>query len=287
MQQKDVLLKIFGVRMPIIGMVHSLPLPGSPRYRKGDLERVYEFGVAEALRLKEGGVDGLLLENAGDVPFVKEQDIGYETAATMAALALEIRRATDLPLGVITVANAAKASLAIAQAAGACFVRVNQWANAYVANEGLIEGAAGAAMRYRSWIGADDVAIFADVHVKHGSHAITADRAISEQAIDNEFFDADVLIATGTRTGKETTIEEVQEVSAHVARPVIVGSGLSLANCRPLLTTADGAIIGSAVKTNERMHGGHVDVEKVRALMDVVAELREAAPRSADPSAAL
>jgi len=273
-RERDVMCDIFGVDRPIIGMVHSLPLPGSPRFKHHDLNEVVDFGIAEALRLKEGGVDGLLLENAGDVPFVKEAELGFETAAAMATLGLRIRQATGLPLGVITVANAARASIAIAQACGAGFVRVNQWANAYVANEGLIEGAAGVALRYRSWIGADDVRIFADVHVKHGSHAITADREIAEQAVDAAFFDADVLIATGTRTGSETTVQEVEEVRSRVANPVIVGSGLSLGNCRALLAVADGAIIGSSVKDNGRMHGGQVDIAKVKALMDVVIEIR-------------
>ena len=276
----DVLRNIFGVPIPVIGMVHSLPLPGSPRFGKRDLQAVYDFGVDEARRLKEGGVDGLLLENAGDVPFVKEADLGFETAACMTALGLLIRQATDLPLGIITVANAARASIAVAQACGASFVRVNQWANAYVANEGLVEGAAGRALRYRSWLGAEHVRVFADVHVKHGSHAITADRSIAEQAIDAEFFDADVLIATGTRTGSETTVEEVTQVRARVATPVIVGSGVSLENCHELLTVADGAIIGSSVKDNNRMHGGHVDITKVSALMDKVRELRKSASHS-------
>lgn len=281
LRSQGVLHSIFGVDRPIIGMVHSWPLPGSPRFKHHDLESVVDFGVAEALRLKEGGVDGLLLENAGDVPFVKESDIGFETAASMAMLGLRIRQETGLPLGVITVANAAKVAIAVAQAAGASFVRVNQWVNAYVANEGFIEGAAGTALRYRSWIGADTVRIFADVHVKHGSHAITADREISEQAIDAAFFEADVLIATGTRTGSETTVGEVSEIRSRVNNPVVVGSGFSLANCRALLAVADGAIIGSSVKDNGRMHGGQVDVIKVRALMDVVNEVRAQDPQPA------
>ena len=275
MPRSDVLNELFGVGLPIVGMVHSLPLPGSPRFKHHTLEEVFDFGVAEAMRLRDGGVDGILLENAGDVPFVKEADIGAETTAAMAVLGQLIGQATGLPLGIIAVANAARASISVAMACGARFVRVNQWANAYVANEGLIEGAAGLALRHRAWIGADDVRVFADVHVKHGSHAITGDRTISEQAIDAEFFDADVLIATGTRTGHATNVAEVEAVRARVMAPVVVGSGLSIENCRPLLAVADGAIIGSSFKDNERMHGGRIDVRKVRALMEVVADIRE------------
>jgi len=65
----------------------------------------------------------------------------------------------------------------------------------------VLNGAAPQAMRYRSQIGVRDVAIFADAHVKFGAHAITSDRSIAEQATDAEWFDADVLIATGACTG--------------------------------------------------------------------------------------
>lgn len=265
---------LFAAPKPIIGMVHSLPLPGSAQFKHHTLDEVYAFGVEEARRLKAGGVDGLLLENAGDIPFAKPEDIGPETVATMAVLGRMIREETGLPLGIITVANAALQALAIAHACGAQFVRVNQWANAYIANEGYIEGAAAKASRYRSWIGADDVMIFADVHVKHGSHAIVADRSLAEQARDVEFFNADVLIATGSRTGDATTIEEVIGIADHVSLPVIVGSGLTPHNCHELLAVADGAIVGSSLKIEERMHSP-VDVDKVRRLMDAVHAVRK------------
>src|SRR5437773_2087238 len=85
-----------------------------------------------------------------------------------------------------------KVAIGVAKAGGASFVRVNQWANAYVANEGLVEGEAGKVLRYRAAIAAEHVRIFADVHVKHGAHAIVADRPLEELARDIEFFDADV-----------------------------------------------------------------------------------------------
>ncbi len=175
-ESKPVLERLFGTSKPIIGMVHVLPLPGSPYYRNGSLAQVYEQAVEEALILEEGGVDGILLENAGDIPFLKPDDIGFETIGGMSVIGDRVRRATKLPLGFNIVANAAKASLACAKSSGAQFVRVNQWANAYVANEGIVEGAASQAMRYRRALDGEDIVVLADVHVKHGSHAIVGDR---------------------------------------------------------------------------------------------------------------
>ena len=274
--ESGVLDELFGVKKPIIGMIHVLPLPGSPRGRGCDLEKVYDEAVAEALRLQEGGIDGLLLENAGDIPFLKPEDIGLETVGAMSVIGDRIRRASKLPLGFNIVANAAKASLACARCSGADFVRVNQWANAYVANEGIVEGAAAHALRYRAQIEADGIVIFADVHVKHGSHAIVADRDIAEQARDVEFFGADVMIATGSRTGHATAAREIEEIRSGTTRPVLIGSGLTPANAAELLKIADGAIVGSWLKDNGKM-SGRIEVAKVAQLMQVVMETRSAA----------
>lgn len=268
-----VLDRLFGVRKPIIAMIHALPLPGSPRGRGCDLEQVYERAVAEALGFEQGGVDGLLLENAGDIPFLKPDAIGFETIGAMSVIGDRIRRATRLPFGFNIVANAACASLACAKSSGASFVRVNQWANAYIANEGFIEGAAAEALRYRMRIEADDIAVFADVHVKHGSHAIVADREVAEQARDVEFFGADVLIATGSRTGDPTAVEGVEDIRAGTSRPVLIGSGLNPANAADLLRVADGAIVGSWFRTSGDMWGS-VDLAKVSSLMEQVRTLR-------------
>jgi len=170
--------------------------------------------VKEALSYEEGGIDGLIVENSGDLPFAKPDKLGPETAAVLAVMCHLVREATGLPIGVNCLATAAVQSLAIAKAGGGSFIRVNQWVNAYVANEGFIEGQSADALRYRSQIGAREVIVFADVHVKHGSHAVVDDRPVPEQARDAEFFDADVLIATGNRTSDATPIEEIEAIRA-------------------------------------------------------------------------
>ena len=174
--------------------------------------------------------DGLIVENHGDIPFSKPEDIGPETAAHMAIATDRVRAATGLPIGINVLANAALHALAIASAASARFVRVNQWANAYVANEGLIEGAAAKAMRYRSALQAQGVNIFADAHVKHGAHAIVQDRPIAELVRDVEFFNADVVIFTGQRTGHAADLDYLRKIRAAASLPTLVGSGVDPGN---------------------------------------------------------
>jgi membrane complex biogenesis BtpA family protein len=187
-----------------------------------------------------------------------------------------VARAMPLPFGIDLLANGAIGALAIAKATGARFIRVNQWVNAYVANEGFLNGPAPEAMRYRSAIGATDVHIFADVHVKFGAHAITADRSIAEQATDAEWFDADVLIASGTRTGSPTQPQEIEEVREGTNLPVIVGSGLNPDQVPSLMTVADGAIIGQWLK-RDGVWWNPVDPARVERLMAAVDRIRSAA----------
>ncbi len=130
-------------------------------------------------------------------------------------------------------------------------------------------------MRYRAAIRADDVRIFADVHVKFGAHAITADRSIADQALDAEWFDADVLIATGLRTGSPTKPREVEQVRAGTRLPVVVGSGLSADQVPALFAVADGAIVGQWLK-RDGLWWNPVDPHRVEALMTAVARLRPA-----------
>ena len=113
----------------LIGVVHLLPLPGSPNNSGGGVELIYARALADARAYADAGFDGLIVENHGDIPFSKPEDIGPETAAHMAVAGDRLRRETGLPIGVNVLANAALHALAVASAAGAQFVRVNQWAN--------------------------------------------------------------------------------------------------------------------------------------------------------------
>ena len=264
---------IFGRRRAVIGVIHLPALPGSPAYDGASMDSLRHFALDEAARYRAGGIDGLIVENHGDIPFAKPDELGPETAACMAVITQSVRLASLLPVGVNVLANGAVAALAVAKASGAAFVRVNQWANAYVANEGFIEGKAGAAARYRAWLRARDVKVFADVHVKHGAHAITADRPIAELARDVEFFDADVAIATGQRTGDAATLDELRAIAAGTALPVAVGSGVNPDNVGDILSVADAVIVASYLK-RDGVWWNPVDPERLAAFMQAVAKAR-------------
>ncbi len=240
--------EIFGREKVLIGMIHCPPFPGAPRYRGATVDSLYDACLRDAEALVAGGLHGLIVENHGDIPFSKPEDIGPETPAFLSVVTDRVRRATGVPVGINVLANAPLPALATAVAGGAAFIRVNQWANAYVANEGFMEGRAGEALRYRSMLRAENVRIFADAHVKHGSHAIVADRSVAELTRDLAFFDADCVIATGQRTGHSASPEEIEEIAAATHLPVLVGSGVTEDNIASILSRTNGVIVASSLK---------------------------------------
>ncbi len=248
-------------------MVHCPPLPGAPRYQGATREEILSFCLRDADRLASGGMHGLIIENHGDVPFSKPEDIGHETAAFMAVVADRISREFDMPFGVNVLANAPIPAFAVAAASGASFIRVNQWANAYVANEGFIEGRAAEALRYRSRLKAEGIRVFADSHVKHGSHAIVADRTLAELTRDLAFFDADAVIATGRRTGDSAALDEIDIVRDATRLPVLAGSGVAPDNVMSMLERVDAVIVATSLKEGG-VWSNPVEAARVRALVE-------------------
>lgn len=266
---------IFSRSKVVIGVIHCAPFPGAPKYRGKTVGDIIDRALYDAENYLSGGVHGLIIENHGDIPFSKPEDIGPETAALMAVITDNIRRRFQVPLGINVLANAAVPALATALAGGADFIRVNQWANAYIANEGFIEGAAAKALRYRSQLRAEHIRVFADSHVKHGSHAIVADRAIAELTRDVEFFDADAVIATGQRTGDSATLSEIDDIRSATSLPLLVGSGVTPGNVVEILGRTQGVIVASALK-QDGVWWNPVDPARVKHFMSVAKTALEA-----------
>lgn len=264
--------EIFGRHKALIGMIHCPPFPGSPRYKGTMMSDIIDACLRDADHLISGGMHGLIVENHGDIPFSKPDDIGPETAAFLAVVTDRVKREFDIPIGINVLANAPIPAIASAVASGASFIRVNQWANAYVANEGFMEGRAGEALRYRSLLRAEYVRIFTDSHVKHGSHAIVADRSITELTRDLAFFDSDCVIATGQRTGDSATIEEIDEIREATHLPLLVGSGVTEKNVVEILKRTNGVIVASSLKEGG-VWWNPVDPERVKSFVKAASEV--------------
>ena len=245
-------------------MIHVGALPGTPAQAKS-LARLEVEAVREAHLYRRAGIHGIVLENMHDTPYLRGA-VGPEIVAAMAVIGRAVKQASGLPCGVQVLAAANREALAVAHAAGLDFVRVEGFAFAHVADEGLIQSSAAELLRYRRAIGADAIQVWADIKKKHSSHAITADLSLADTAHAAEFMRADAVIVTGTVTGDPPGLEDVQGVKAATRRPVVVGSGVTAANIGSFAASADAFIVGSSLKRGGRW-SAPVDPRRVARLL--------------------
>ena len=255
----------------LIGMVHVGALPGTPRAVLS-VEELVKESLRDVWALAEGGCEAILVENMHDVPYLK-REVGPEVVASMTAICRAVREATDLPCGVQILAGANEAALAVAQAAGFEFIRAEGFVFGHVADEGWMEACAGPLLRYRRQIGAEGIAIWADVKKKHAAHAVTADVSLAETVEAAELCGAEAVIVTGAGTGKETSTKDLVAARRAAKLPVVVGSGVTVENAASMLEWADALIVGSSLKKDGNWREA-VDLERVKALSAVVRAVR-------------
>lgn len=252
----------------IIGMVHLKPLAGAPEF-DGDREAIIDRALADARTLAEGGVDAVLVENFGDAPFYPDS-VPHHVVAEMTRAGTAIQNAIDIPVGINVLRNDATAALSVAAATGGEFIRVNVHTGAKVTDQGRIDGRAHETIRLRERIDATNVRVFADVGVKHAS-ALGAASIAAETRDLIERGAVDAVIVSGAATGESTDTDELQTVTeiAHQASiPVLVGSGATPDTIDELLTIADGAIVGSAMKVDGNP-SNPVDEDRVEEIVNV------------------
>ena len=238
--------QLFPNKKPLIGCIHLLPLPGSPGY-SGEMINILNQAMIEADIFKTHKVDGLIIENFRDIPFYPDH-VPAETIASMTIVTHEINKVFKGPIGVNVLRNDAKAALAIATACEVHFIRVNVHIGASVTDQGIIEGKAFDTLRLRKSLN-PDILIFADVAVKHASPL--GNRSIEDETKDlSERGLADALIVSGSHTGSEANLKEINKIKQNTNLPVIIGSGITSDNLNNYFSLVDGFIVGSYFKTN-------------------------------------
>jgi len=251
---------------PLIGVIHLLPLPGSPRYG-GSLTAIVERAVSDARVLAEAGFDGTLLENYGDAPFTRG-DVEPAVVAAMTRCALAVGLAApELTLGVNVLRNDAQAALAVAAATSATMVRINVHTGARITDQGIIEGGAYHTLRTREQLGLSGrVRLLCDVAVKHS--AALAVRPLAEEAADTtERGLADAILLTGPATGMPVDDGELKLLTNTLETPIYVASGATVDNVTKLMSRAHGIIVGSVLRASGQA-GDPIDTEAASRFAD-------------------
>jgi membrane complex biogenesis BtpA family protein len=268
------LRQLFGVSKPVIAMVHLRALPGRPRHDRAGGMRLITDAVRRDLRaLQDAGVDGLLFCNEADLPY--QLGVGPEATAAMAAVIGAVRAEISRPFGVNLVWDPA-ASLAVARATGASFVR-EVFTGAYESDLGVMRPDFGAIGAYRSEIGAQEVAIFANITPEFASSL--GGRTIAQRARSAVYLGVDALLISGAITGEPTDLAQLRAAKAAVtstgvtAVPVLANTGVTADTVADVLAVADGAIVGTALKAGG-VTWNEVDPERAASLMAAARQAR-------------
>jgi len=262
---------IFKSKLPVIGMIHVQALPGTPGNALSSSE-IINKALSEAEKLKDGGIDSIMIENMHDLPYLN-REVGHEISVLMGIIAHEIKQLTQLPIGMQILAGANKAALAAAKAANIDFIRAEGFVYAHIADEGLMNAQAGELLRYRKQIDAEHIAIFTDIKKKHSSHAMTSDVSLLDTAKAAQFFKSDGVVVTGDHTASPASVDDLEALKEHFEGPVLIGSGVTLENVATYAPLCDGFIVGSHFK-----EAGHWEndpnYDRIAQFMDRVKTLR-------------
>ena len=253
--------------MIVYGVVHLKSLPGSPgNYLT--LDEIIELAQEDVNSLVFGGVDGLIIENFGDVPFTKD-NVSKRTIASFTKVVENIEYDREIKVGINVLRNDGIAALSIAEATNADFVRINVLNNVMMfTDQGIIEGKAHEIAEFKNTLN-KEIDIYADVFVKHavppeGSKIENHTEELIERA------GADVVIVTGDGTGHQIDIEDLSKVREIVPQGrLAIGSGVNEENVEDYVDLSDILIVGTSFKVDHDV-SKRVDQRSVEQLIQKI-----------------
>jgi len=256
----------------LIGMIHVPALPGTPSNTLSP-DQILEVVMNEARIYSECGVNTIILENMHDLPYLK-RTCGPEIVSLMSILCFQVKNKyfKDKLVGVQILAGCNKQSLAVAYNSGCDFIRAEGFVFASIADEGFMDADAGELLRYRKQIGADKIKIFTDIKKKHSANLITDDVKIGDFAENAEFCMSDGIIVSGSSTGKESSLEDLDCVRKQCKLPILIGSGITVNNLEKYFDHADAFIVGTYFKKDGNWKN-ELDVERIKSLVELFEKL--------------
>ncbi|HUF36994.1 MAG TPA: BtpA/SgcQ family protein [Anaerolineales bacterium] len=255
-----------GKKKIVIGMVHLVPLPGTPHFIEGNFEKALEKGVADARALETGGADGCLVQTVDRVyPLGDEAD--WARVAAFAAIVHEVMKATGpgFQVGVQIMWNALHASLGVAHAMGASFMRCAALIGVSDSPYGPIQGDPLKFLNYRNQLGNTNIKLIAEVDGMHyrsanGKPAVDLARMAMGVGADG------VEIAHSDEEQNNRTVAEIKQKFPKL--PVFLGGHTNHENAARRMKQADGAFVGSCLEKDG--WGSSIDVDKVLEYVEIV-----------------
>lgn len=231
-------------RKLIIGLVHLLPMLGTPLYQDGNLDKMTRKAIADCLTLKKNGADGGLIQTV-DVFYPATDDTDYARVAGLAAITARVRDAVgpDFLIGAQIMWNCITPSLAVCKAAGADFTRCSALVGKTESMYGAVQGDPLKVAEYRKKIEALDIGMISEISGYHHKGEYSAEN-IQNLAGSSMRMGASAIEVCDRNFAQNERL--VKDVKAAGNFPVILGGGTTVDNCKDRLRYADGALVGTA-----------------------------------------
>ena len=237
--------EVFGTEKPIIALLHLDALPGEPAF-EGSLDDVISHALQDLKAIQDGGADGVLIANENCFPIT--ENTGTVTLMAMAGVVGALKQHLRIPFGTNVVYNPEE-TIRMAAVFGASFGR-SAFGGSFTGTYGIHH------------------ANFPEGDARLGSQTT---KELVNSLCEGGY--AGALCVSGPGAGQEADWDYLAEVSALAKKkntPVFCNTGCRIDTIEKILSIADGACVGTALKGPD----GRVDQEKVKGFMEIAHRVR-------------
>ncbi len=228
----------------IMGLVHLLPLPGTPFHEEGNFDLALEKALVDVKALQNAGADGCLIQTVDRV-YPVGNDVDPARLAAFSAIVYEVSKIKhdDFQVGVQIMTNALLAALAVAKVFDGSYLRCNGFIGKMITGSGTIEANPYEFQKYRRYLDASNVKIIAEVDGMHFKW-INNEKSTVEVAHNARYAGADAVeVAAPDEEENQRKVLAVKQIRPEI--PVVLGGYTNHENVSRRLADADGAFVGT------------------------------------------
>lgn len=256
------------ITKPVYAMIEPSALPGAFGYKGESIGLISEKMLEEARILIDGGVDSLILQNINDCPI--KQKARMECSSYMTRLALDLKSEFSTHKLGILVCWDGVASMIVASASGADYIRVEHvFFGTEQTDEGIIKGDHEETVEMKKQL-LSSVPIYADVYEPHAMQVCPMD--IEDAAVRVVEYGAETLFVSG-KTLDETLLRGKKVKNKLPSVPLLCGGGSNPDNLAQILNIYDGVCVGSFIKDGNLSNP--VNKTKLSLYMDEIKRVRD------------
>lgn len=252
----------------IMGLVHLVPLPGTPYYEEGNFEKAMTKALVDVQTLQNGGADGCLIQTVDRIYPAGNRDVDPARLAALSAIVYEVSKIKDddFQVGVQIMINALEAALAIVKVFHGSFLRCAALTGKMISGSGTVEADPYEFQKYRRYLDAFDVKLIAEVDGMHFKW-VNNEKTTFEVAQSARYSGADAVeVADADEEECQRKVMDVKQLKPEI--PVVLGGYTNHENVSRRLANADGAFVGTCFEKTG--WGSNIDEKLVRDYISLV-----------------